>query len=261
MKSNGVSVVPEIFSRAFVAGDGFAVRFSQAVNLRTRSRGASIGYRAAIIVVFAITAMTTSHFARSAEGQPKAATEGSTVPYRFPPIDPAKELTGTALLAALKKGGFVLYMRHTQTGTVTPECTQSNLTPAGERDARFVGDSMKTLRIPIGRVLSSPICRVFDTAKLMGLGEPKLSNDLANQPLSAGFDFDTARGKRIAESPPPAKNTLLVSHMQTGKTESQWIYLDFGEIIVYRSRGTNESEALARIRADDWYILMALESK
>ncbi len=183
------------------------------------------------------------------------------MPYRFPTIDPAKELTGVALLTALKKGGFVLYMRHTQTGTVTPECTQSNLTPAGERDARFVGESIKSLRIPIGQVLSSPVCRVFDTAKLMGLGEPKLSNDLANQPISAGFDFDTARGKRIAESPPRAKNTLMVSHMQTGKTESQWIYLDFGEIIVYRSRGTNESEALARIRADDWYILMALEKK
>lgn len=199
--------------------------------------------------------------AAAKDGQPKAATEGSTVPYRFPPIDPAKELTGAALLAALKNGGFVLYMRHTETGTVTPECTQSNLTPAGERDARFVGESIRTLRIPIARVLSSPVCRAHDTAKLMGLGEPTLSNDLANQPISAGFDFDSARGKRIAERPPRAKNTVLVSHMQTGKTESQWIYLDFGEIIVYQPRGTNESVALARIRADDWYDLLAQENK
>lgn len=260
MKSNGVSVVLEIFAHAFVAGDGFVVRFSRAVNLRRRSRGASIGYQAAIVVVFAITAMT-SHFARSAEGQPKAATEGSTVPYRHPLVDEGRRLSGNALLAELRKGGYTLFMRHTETGTVTAECERSNLTARGERDAKFVGDSLKQLRIPIGRVLSSPVCRVLDTAKLMGLGEPTLSNDLANQPMPAGFDFDSARGRRIAELPPRGKNTLLVSHAQGGKTQSQWIYLDFGEIIVYQPGGKNESEALARIRADDWYDLMALENK
>ncbi|MEQ1516467.1 MAG: hypothetical protein ABL931_08275 [Usitatibacteraceae bacterium] len=191
----------------------------------------------------------------------RAATEGSTVPYRYPLLDPAKALTGTALLAALKKGGLVMYMRHTQTGNVTAECERSNLTAAGERDARFVGESIKTLRIPIGKVVSSPVCRVLDSAKFLGLGEPILSNGLSNQAAPAGFDLDAARGKLIAELPARGNNTLLVSHMQSGKTQSQWIYLDFGEIIVYGRSGNNEIEALARIRADDWYELMALEKK
>jgi hypothetical protein len=206
-------------------------------------------------------AATTTFPAPSNDSQTKAATEGSTVPYRYPPLDPATALTGAALLAALKKGGFVLYMRHTQAGTVTPECAQSNLSPAGERDARFVGEAIKTLRIPIGRVVSSPVCRVLDTAKLMGLGKPQVSNDLSNVPSPAGFDFDSARGKRIAEMPARATNTLLVSHAQGGKLESQWMYLDYGEMIVYRPGGKNRSEALARIRADHWYDLMALENK
>ena len=157
--------------------------------------------KAAASFAIVLTALASIE-ARTAEDRPKAATEGSTVPYRFPSIDPAKELTGAALLAALKKGGFVLYMRHTQAGTVTPECEHSNLSPAGERDARFVGESIKTLRIPIGRVLSSPVCRVLDTAKLMGLGEPTLSNDLANQPMPAGFDLESARDWLIGELPP-----------------------------------------------------------
>ena len=42
--------------------------------------------------------------ASAKDGQPKAATEGSTVPYRFPPIDPAKELTGAAFRAAPSNG-------------------------------------------------------------------------------------------------------------------------------------------------------------
>lgn len=259
MKSNGVSVVLEIFAHAFVAGDGFVVRFSRAVNLRRRSRGASIGYQAAIVVVFAITAMT-SHFARSAEGQPKAATEGSTVPYRHPLVDEGRRLSGNALLAELRKGGYTLFMRHTETGTVTAECERSNLTARGERDAKFVGDSLKQLRIPFDRIASSPVCRVKDTARLLALGELEVTADLANIAMPPDFDFHVARAKRIASRPAPGKNTLLISHMQSGHTESQWLNLDIGEIIVFRPGGSGASEPVARIRVDDWYALLALPS-
>ena len=240
------------FARAQFAPDAFSLRTAARVSLPSLSVTG---------VASAVAPPTVGGMNTISRVRERAATEGSTVPYRYPPIDPAKALAGAALLTALKKGGFVLYMRHTQTGTVTPECAQSNLTPAGERDARFVGESIKTLRIPIGQVLSSPVCRVLDTAKLVGLGEPKLSNDLANQAMPAGFNFDSARRKRIAELPASGKNTLLVSHLQSGKMESEWIYLDFGEIVVYQPGGKNESEALARIRADDWYDLVALEYK
>ena len=57
----------------------------------------------------------------------RAATEGSTKPYVYPAIDPALAINGAALLSELRKGGYVLFMRHTETGTVTPECTQPNL--------------------------------------------------------------------------------------------------------------------------------------
>ena len=209
-------------------------------------------------------AVPTIAAARDAEvsaRQTKAASEGSTVPYRNPQLNPEKTLSGVALLAELRQGGYVLFMRHTETGTVTPACDQSNLTQRGERDARFVGESVRTLGIPIGRVLSSPVCRVADTAKLIGLGEPELTNDLSNVPMPPDADLGAARAKRLAETPARATNTLLVSHLQGGKTQAQWIYLDFGEIVVFRPDGKGQSNAVARIRADDWYDLMALENK
>ena len=190
-----------------------------------------------------------------------AASEGVTRPYSHPVIDEAGALKGAALLSALRQGGLNLFMRHTQAGTVTPQCTASNLSPAGERDARFVGESFRKLGVPIGRVLSSPVCRVADTAKLLALGEPELSVDLSNVPTPQDADLDAARGKRLAEMPARATNTLLVSHLQGGKTQAQWIYLDFGEIVVFRPDGKGHSNAVARIRADDWYDLMALENK
>lgn len=170
-------------------------------------------------------------------------------------------LKGVALLSALRQGGFVLFLRHTQTGTVTPECTVSNLTLAGERDARFIGESMRKLRIPVDRVLSSPVCRVFDTAKLLQLGEAVPTRDLSNVSSPAGFDLLAARTKRLAEAPAKGANSMLVSHMHAGTPPAHWIYLDFGEIIVYQPDGHGGSEARARIRADDWYDLMTLDKK
>lgn len=190
-----------------------------------------------------------------------AATEGMTRPYAHPPIDDAKSLRGAPLLAALRQGGLILFLRHTQTGTVTPQCTTSNLSQAGERDARFIGDSIRSLRIPIGRVLSSPVCRVADTARLLGLGAPELSADFSNVPSSPDADLGALRAKRLAEAPAPGTNVMIVSHMQSGKSQAHWIHMDFGEIVVFKPDGQGRSDPIARIRADDWYDLMAAEKK
>ena len=191
----------------------------------------------------------------------RAASEGVTVPYIHPPINADQKLNGANLLAALRRGGLVLFMRHTQAGTVTPECTVSNLSPAGERDARFVGESIRSLRIPVGRILTSPVCRVADTARLLGFSVPEVSNDISNVPVPQELDLGAARARRLAEPPARQTNTMLVSHMQAGKSQAQWIYLDLGEIIVYRPDSKGGSEPLARIRADDWYDLIAMDHK
>ena len=185
-----------------------------------------------------------------------AATEGSTQPYPYPKMEPARTLGGKALLDALRNGGYVLYMRHTETGTVTPNCNASNLTPRGERDSARVGAALKSLAVPLSRIASSPVCRVQDTARTLGLGEFDLAEDLANVPLQPGYDFHTARGKLIATVPAKGKNALLVSHMQSGNDISQAIYLDFGEIVIFRPDGAGASAAVGRMRVDDWVSLV-----
>lgn len=172
--------------------------------------------------------------------------------YPHPKIDTTQEWRADTLIRALQKGGFVLYMRHTQTGTVTPECTTSNLTRAGEIDAARVGSALVSLRIGIDKIVTSPICRVRDTARFLGLGDFEMTRDLANSSDALEFDFHAARGSRLAAKPAPGKNTLLVSHMQSGRDFAQAIYLDFGEIVVFRPDGKGGSTPVARIRVDDW---------
>ena len=177
---------------------------------------------------------------------------GKKIVYSHPAIDSAEELKGRALVEAIRAGGYVLYVRHTEAGVITSDCTKNNLTPAGEEDARQLGDALRDLRIPIGKVLSSQVCRVQDTARLLNAGPVVVTADLTNIELREGHDFHAGRMRRLAETPDAGKNTLLIGHMQGGNTFDQALHLDYGEMIVFRPDGKGRSAPIGRIRLDDW---------
>ncbi len=172
-----------------------------------------------------------------------------------PVVDPAKELKGAALVEALRKGGFVLYMRHSETGTVTEKCDTTNLSALGEENARSVGAAMRDLKIPIGAVRSSQPCRCVGTARLLNMGTVDITEDLNPSAPRPGFDIGAARSKRLAEIPPVGTNTVLVSHLHGSRNKDEWLHLEMGEIIVFRPEVSPRAEAVARIRVADWVTL------
>ncbi len=164
-------------------------------------------------------------------------------------------LSTTALAEALKRGGLVLYMRHAETGVISAQCEKSNLTPPGEAAAARVGSAMRAMKIPIGAIFTSDVCRARDTARLLGvdaIGAVEVTEDLTNTPKRESHDIHAARMKRLATPPPAGAHTLLVSHMHTNTTDAQAVSLDFGEIIVFQPNGQGGADAVARIRVDDW---------
>jgi phosphohistidine phosphatase SixA len=178
-------------------------------------------------------------------------------PPRMPVIDPANALEGPALLSALRKGGLVLYARHAQQAgpqQEAPHCAAANLVPAGEAEARALGEALHRLAIPIGRVRSSPFCRAIETARLIGFGEPEIAAGLA---LAAPDtpELHAARARILAEAPPPGSNTLLVSHGHASAAETERMQLDLVEVIVYRADGRGGSKPIARIRLKEWEAL------
>ena len=181
----------------------------------------------------------------------KRSTPYPTV-HPLPPMDPRKVLSLPALKAAMRHGGLVFYLRHTENGVITPQCESSNLTPRGEADARQIGKAIRDLKLPIGKIFSSDICRVRDTARLLDLGAFEITEDLTNVPKREGYDIHTARMKLLATVPPAGTHHLLVSHIHGGDREDQAIYLDLGEIIVFRPNGRGGADAVARIRIEDW---------
>ncbi len=186
-------------------------------------------------------------------------------------IAPEKELKGIALVQALRRGGFNLYMRHAQStvgqdGNLlqTPfwweNCAiQRNISDSGKEQAKKVGDALKTLKIPVEQILTAQFCRTRDTGHLMGLGPIEVTEDINHQiGQRAGFDVNVARFKRLAEIPAAGTNTLLVSHTHGSPRVEERIMggIQEAEIVVYQPDGQGGSEPVARIPVPEWETLI-----
>ena len=173
-------------------------------------------------------------------------------------------LEGNALVEALRRGGYVLYLRHAATDfgqndeamTDYANCAQQrNLTDGGRDDARAIGVAIKRLRIPVGPILASPFCRTRESAVLV-FGAPTVSNAVRGGP---GTDAD---GQRYAElrkllSTPVAtgSNLAIASHGNPFRAVAGTPYLQEGEMAVIEPRGNGEFRIVARITKSDWASL------
>lgn len=176
----------------------------------------------------------------------------------------ASLLEGNALVEALRRGGYVLYLRHASTDfgqndeamTDYANCAQQrNLTDAGREEARAVGAAIKRLRIPVGPILASPFCRTRESAVLV-FGDPTVSSAVRGGP---GTDAD---GQRYAElrkllSTPVARgsNLAIASHGNPFRAVAGTSYLQEGEMAVIEPRGNGDFRIVARITKSDWASL------
>jgi len=207
---------------------------------------------------------------RQTVADPPVLTAATPAP---PLIDPSKELRGPALLQALRKGGFNLYMRHAQSNVgqdgsllQTPSwwenCTlQRNISEPGKEQARKVGAAIRSLQIPIRNVVAAQFCRTRDTAHLMGFGPIEVSEDMNHMiGQRVGFDVNAARYKRLATVPAPGGNTLLVSHTHGSPRPEERVMggIQEAEIVVFQPDGRGSSEPVARIPVAEWETLARL---
>ena len=95
------------------------------------------------------------------------------------------------LIADLRQGGYVIYLRHAMTATTSEpavgdfaDCSwQRNLSDGGRRQAAAVGSRLSEQKIPVAAIEASPFCRARQTAELAfgrcprGQCRPVLSHD------------------------------------------------------------------------------------
>jgi len=178
----------------------------------------------------------------------------------------AKQLQAEALVKTLRQGGHIIYLRHAQTDRDQVDldrsnldncATQRNLSQAGRAQALSIGESIRTLNIPIGKVISSPFCRCKHTAELaftkteisydlrFGLGTNKQETTLLAQAL-----------KRMLATPPENKtNTVLVSHTANLK-EATGIWPEpEGAAYIFRPLPNNDFQYLGKLNPETWQRL------
>lgn len=162
-----------------------------------------------------------------------------------------------ALIERLKSGGHVLVVRHERTNAFIPDdrefeigsCeTQRNLSVAGHANAVENGAVIRFLKLPVGNVFASPMCRTLETARLM-FGRVESNEALYGR----GTDPDTARKAfeaLILEGTRHEQNTVLVTHLGT-YSAALGGHLAEGDTAVFSASG-DKPEFLGVVPANGW---------
>ena len=181
-------------------------------------------------------------------------------------------LAGVDLLAALRAGGHILYFyfRHADTdhsqvdqrGMRLEDCTaQRNLTDRGRDHSRALGEAIRSLGVPIGPVLASPLCRTMETATLAfgtALRSPTVREGGPLSPGSPGR-FPALR-ELLSTRVGPGTNTVIVGHAYPYFTLVSGQYLNEGEADVVHPRGA-DFVVVARLGLKQWRDLATVAAQ
>jgi phosphohistidine phosphatase SixA len=179
----------------------------------------------------------------------------------------------------LRAGGYVVFLRHTQTDSKTEDKDLSNmsncagqrlLSTQGRENAVKLGDAFKALAIPLGDVITSQFCRAKETVQLMKLQITKETADINNdsgEPFVTKPESDrrgAALRALLAAAPEKGKNTLVVGHVPNMKNAISLDYANMkeGEIAIFAPKqGDPNFELVARVTQGELENLAKLAAK
>ena len=168
------------------------------------------------------------------------------------------------VVALLKKGGYVLVMRHASSPRETPDKQTASagnvnlerqLDEAGRAGAAAMGKALRDLKIPVGEVLSSPTYRALETARLAQLANPQSHAELGDrgQSMQGVTEADGAWLRERAARLPQGTNTIIVTHMPNiMRAFPEWAAVADGEVVVVGRDSKGLASAIGRITIDEW---------
>lgn len=191
----------------------------------------------------------------------------------------------TGWIDSVRKGGYVIVVRH---GFTTSDKSDPMANPAkaadkggdsmskmakkgaGERQlseegraqAKAVGEAMHKLKIPVGKVITSPLQRAVDTGTLLGYGDTSANPDLAEAGPALSAEENSRRAeafRKLASTNPPAGgNVVLVSHKPniTEAFGKDWSNVTEGEASVFQPDGKGGYKLIVRVKSDEWNALV-----
>ena len=176
----------------------------------------------------------------------------------------AQTLQGDALVQAMRKGGFVIVMRHASSPREVPDAKSANpdntkperqLDAEGRTTATAMGKALRDLKIPVGEVFTSPTYRALETIKYAQLGTPKPMPELGENgaDMSGGTAAQSAWLRKKVTDFPRGSNTILVTHFPNIRAGfPELTDVADGEALVYGPDGKGGAKLLARIKIEEW---------
>ena len=177
----------------------------------------------------------------------------------------AQALHGKALVNALQKGGYVILMRHASSPrelpdkkTADPDNTkpERQLDEGGRNTAVAMGNAFRELKIPVGKVLSSPTYRALETVRLAQFGVAQTFPELGDNGQSmqaAKADQAAWLRKQVAQFP-KGTNTIIVTHLPNieGAFPQLASGLADGEALIFGSDGKAGAVLAGRVKIEEW---------
>jgi broad specificity phosphatase PhoE len=214
-------------------------------------------HRLQVAAFIASTLVALSAGPAQAQAAAPAASAQATERSSYPVA--GARLEGAALVRALREGGLVIYFRHTATDFSKNDrgmrdyddcANQRPLSEQGRADAREMGQRIAALKLPIGVVKASPMCRTMEHAKLMlGMATPTTTmRELTGPGEYLGLK------RLLSARVPPGINRWMVGHGTPFRAVAGPPHLAEGEAIVLKPDGESWT-VLARLAVNDWAAL------
>jgi phosphohistidine phosphatase SixA len=174
------------------------------------------------------------------------------------------------VLEDMKKGGYVIVVRHGRTNESADTkdqspldlstCTgQLMLNEIGKRQAQAIGEAFKKAEVPVGQVIASTYCRAMESGRLaFGKAEPSDALLLEAFVPAPGTPVPPPWPQRvetmkelIATAPATRTNTVLITHFPNVKA-ALGLQIGFGDAAIVKPDGHGGAAVVARITAKEW---------
>lgn len=202
--------------------------------------------------------------ALTATAQPPAAVNDVKKPVFV------ERMADRALLNELRKGGYVLYIRHGITDNSRADrypdvdlndCgTQRVLSDQGRSLMREVGKQFRAAKIPVGEMLVSPMCRTRESAELAAIRSDFAVSEFlmysANMTSSEKKPRLEALKALLVKPVPPGSNRVLLAHAPNLADLIGFFVKPEGTVVVFAQQGAQGYEYVASIHPASWSDLL-----
>jgi len=174
---------------------------------------------------------------------------------------------GRAHIKLLRDGGYVLFMRHTNSDTSHPDqlninlndCeTQRPLSAEGIHMATRIGRSIRIAKIPIGEIFSSPMCRTKDTASFTFGSNFNVDDHLmytANIKPKEKISVLEATRELLSKPIDGKVNRVIVAHAQNIMGLIGYFPSPEGTIVIFKPLGNKQFEYVATVEPEQWKFI------